>query len=407
MRPYPPSEVTSRSEAEVDPREAGLTKSQVEAMWASVLRLYEAKMHPAIALCVRRRGKVVIDRALGHLRGNAPGAPPAAPRVLVRHDSLFNLYSGSKAVTAMLVHLCDERGLVRMDDPVCEYIPGFERHGKGDITLRQLLTHRAGLPALPGASLDLAILSDWDAIIGMLVDARPLSVPGRRLAYHAMTSGFILGEVIQRVTRTPLRAFLRRELLDPLGFTSFDYGVSPERISDVAENAYTGLPPLPLASWMLERSIGVPIREAVRISNLPEFLTGVIPSGNIIGTANEGSRFFELLLRGGELDGVRIFDRRTVRRAIAETSYLEMDGVLGMPVRYGSGFMLGRDSFSLFGPKTPQAYGHLGFTNVIAYAEPERDISVCLMTSGKPFITPGQLYWLSVTRAIARECPRE
>lgn len=405
VRPFPAAEVTSRNPAEADPREGGLDEGQVEAIWASVVRLYASGLQPAVALALRRRGRLVLDRAIGHLRGNAPDDPSDAQKVPARHDSLFGLYSGSKAVTGMLVHLCDERRLLHLDDPVCEYLPGFERHGKADISLRQLLTHRAGLDSLPGVTPTISMLADWDGMIELLCDARPQSVPGRRLAYHALTSGFILGEIVQRVTGKPLRDFLRSEVLDPLGFATFGYGVPEGRLGDVAQNAYTGLPPLPPASWMLERSIGLTIREAVGVSNTREFLTGVVPSGNVIGTAEEGSRFFELLLRGGELDGVRVFDRRTVRRAVAETSHLELDGTLGMPVRYGSGFMLGRESFSLFGPGTPRAFGHLGFTNVIAWADPDRDVSVCLMTSGKPFITPGQIHWLNVARTIARACP--
>src|SRR5262249_37738865 len=155
------------------------------------------------------------------------------------------------------------------------------------------------------------------------------SVPGRRLAYHALTGGFVLGEVVRRVTGRDLRRFFGDEVLTPLGFRSFNYGVAPAGVEQVAENAYTGLPPFPPYSWLLERSLGVGIHDVVRLSNSPLFLTTIVPSGNIVGTANEGSRFFQLLLDGGELDGVRVFDRRTVRRAIAETSFLEIDSFLG------------------------------------------------------------------------------
>ena len=89
----------------------------------------------------------------------------------------------------------------------------------------------------------------------------------------------------------------------------------------------------------------------------------------------------------GTLDGTQIFERKTVRRAIAETSYLEVDTTLMMPVRYSMGFMLGGDYLSFYGMGTPRAYGHLGFTNVLAYADPERDISVAFANTGKPFLT--------------------
>ena len=408
VRRVRPDDVTSvNAAAEVDPREVGLGRDDVEAMWSSVVRLYETGLHPAIALCVRRRGAIVLDRAIGHTRGNAPDDPQDALRVKVRHDTLFNLFSASKAVTAMVVHLLDERRLVHLDDPVAEYVPEFGCNGKESITLRQLLTHRAGIPTVPGAAIDRELIGDWDRILSILCEARPLSVPGRRLAYHALTSGFIFGEIVRRVTGRDIRVFLRDEVLTPLGMATFDYGVPASRVGDVAVNAFTGLPAIPPQSWLLERALGIGVYQATTLSNDPRFLTGIVPSGNVIGTAEEASRFFEMLRGGGELEGVRVFEARTVRRAIAETSYLEVDSFLGIPVRYGMGFMLGGDRFSPYGPRTPNAFGHIGFTNVLAYADPDRALSVGLMTSGKPFITPGQITWLNVARTIAKRCPAD
>jgi CubicO group peptidase (beta-lactamase class C family) len=407
VRAFPPDEVTSRNaDAETDPRAVGLAPMDVDAMWKSVVRLYETGLQPAIALCVRRRGKVILDRAIGHLRGNSPGDPKDGPRRSIRHDSLFNFFSASKAVTAMVIHLLDERGALHLDDAVVEYFPEFGRNGKEDVTLRQLLTHRAGIPNVPQARVDVALLADPERLLGILCDAKPLSVPGRRLAYHALTGGFVLGEVVRRVAGRDIRRVLREDVLAPLGFATFDYGVAAERVEDVAVNAFTGLPSFPPQSWALERALGLGARQATELSNDPRFLTAIVPSGNVIGTANEASRFFQLLLDEGELDGVRVFERRTVRRAVREQSYLEIDSFLGMPVRYGMGFMLGAEHFTPYGPHTPRAFGHVGFTNVIAWADPERQISVGLMTSGKPFVTPGQISWLRVPRTISRVCAR-
>jgi CubicO group peptidase (beta-lactamase class C family) len=403
VRVYPADEVTSRNpEEEPRPGLAGLAVADVDTIWRAVLRLYATGLHPAIALCVRKRGRVVLDRAVGHLSGNAPAAAVDAPKELVKHDSLFNFFSASKAVTAMAIHLLDERGLLHLDDAVAEYFPEFAKHGKDAITIRQLLTHRAGIPSVEGARIDVETVSDREHVLTILCNAKPLSVPGRRLAYHALTSGFVLGEVVRRVTGRDLRRVLREDVLTPLGFRSFDYGVSAARIPEVAENAFTGLPAFPPQSWALERALGVSVREATKLSNDPRFLTAIIPSGNVIGTANEASRFFEVLLREGQLDGVRVFSDRTVRRAVREQSYMQIDSFVGMPVRYAMGFMLGGDHFSPYGSGTPRAFGHIGFTNVIAWADPDRDISVGLMTSGKPFITPGQITWLNVARTISK-----
>lgn len=403
VRVYPADEVTARAD-EVDPAEAGLSQKDIEAMWASVVKLYETGLHPAIALCVRKRGRVVLDRAIGHLRGNAPGAAPDAPKVPALPGSLFNLYSASKAISAMLIHLLDERGLLHLDDPVAEYLPEFGRHGKDWITLRHILTHRAGIPAVPDMKVDLDLFADPARVVEALCDTKPVSVPGRRLAYHALTGGYIIGAVIERITGRDIRSFLRSEVLDPLGFENLSYGVSPARVGDVAESVFTGPPTLPPYGAILKRAFGVGIREACELSNDPRFLTSIVPSGNVIATANEGSRFFELLLRGGELDGVRVFGRRTVQRAIAEQTFLEVDSTIGLPVRYGMGFMLGARWLSFYGHDTPRAFGHVGFTSVVAYADPDRDLSACLMTSGKPLISLGQLTWLNVARTIARVC---
>jgi CubicO group peptidase (beta-lactamase class C family) len=406
VRTAPAAEVTTRA-AEAPPREAGLEPGVIEAIWDAVEGLYGSGLHPAIALCLRVGGLVVIDRAIGHAAGNAPDDPPDAPKTLATPATLFNIFSASKAVTAMLAHLLDERRLVHLDDPVDDYIPGFGRNGKEWITLRHVLTHRAGIPTVAGARVDLDLLSQPDRIIELLSEARPVWRPGRRIAYHALTGGFVIGEVVRRVTGIDVRTFLRREILDPLGFETMCYGVAPADVARVARNAFTGPPVVYPFSALLERALGVDFVRACSLSNDPRFLTAVVPAGNVIGTANEVSRFFELLLRGGTLDGVRVFDWRTVRRAVAEQSWLEMDLTLGMPVRYGMGFVLGGDYVSLYGPRTPHAFGHLGFTNVIAWADPERDVSGCLMTSGKPFATPRLRHVYEIMRRTAKLLPRQ
>ena len=144
----------------------------------------------------------------------------------------------------------------------------------------------------------------------------------------------------------------------------------------------------------------------VELTNEPRFLTSVVPSGNVVATATELSRFFQLLLNGGTLDGRQVFEPRTVRRAVAEQSYLEIDFTLALPFRYGMGFMLGADWFSLYGPDTRSAFGHLGFTNVIGWADPARDVAGALITTGKPLIYLGLLDLWDVLRQIGLACPK-
>lgn len=405
IKVYHPADVTTYGQNEVDPRHAGMPRDDVEAIWKSVVKLYQTGLHPSLGLCIRRHGQVIINRSIGHAQGNAPGDGPHVEKVLATPDTLFNLFSASKVVTAMLIHLLNQQGKIHLDDAVAEYIPEFGTDAKRHITIRHVLTHRAGIPNNPGPSDPLDVLTNRHAILKLMLDTPPTLRPGRWLAYHALTGGFILAEIIQRVVGLDIRSYLQREILDPLGFDTLNYGVSSQRVHEVAHHAYTGPPPVFPMAALLERSLGVDIREAVRLSNDPRFLTSQVPSANIIGTPNEACRFFELLLREGTLDGVTIFDRKTVRRAVAETSYLEVDTTLMMPVRYSMGFMLGGNYLSFYGPGTPLAFGHLGFTNVLAYADPQRDISVAFLNTGKPFLTVKLVRWLNVMRVIASRIP--
>jgi CubicO group peptidase (beta-lactamase class C family) len=392
--------------AEVPPRSVGVAPDAAAAIWRAVERLYGSGIHPAIQLCVRRHGEVLIDRAIGHAAGNGPDDPRHGRKVAATTDTLFDIYSASKAVTAMVIHLLDQHHLVHLNDPVCEYIPEFARHGKEAITLQHVLTHRAGIPNLPPEVMQLELLGDDEEIVRLLCAAKPTLRPGRRLAYHAITGGFILGEVVRRVTGKKIRAVLKQEILQPLGFRWTNYGVAARDVPKVALGYFTGPPVLPPMSTLLARALGVPLRRAIALTNDPRYLTAVVPAGNVVTTANELSRFYQLLLNGGTLDGVQIFEPRTIRRATQEHSYLEFDLTLVLPLRYAMGFMLGGTYLSLYGPDTPNAFGHLGFTNIIGWADPDRQVAAALMTSGKPLIYP-ELYLLhDVVRQIGAACAK-
>jgi CubicO group peptidase (beta-lactamase class C family) len=396
--------VTTISAAEEDPALTGMEPGGTSRIWHGVERLYRSGMHPAIQLCLRHRGHVVIDRAIGHARGNGPADAPEVEKELATPETPFTIYSASKAVTAMLVHLLDERNLLRLDDPVCEYIPEFGTRGKQWITIRHILTHRAGIPNLSPGVLDLDLLSEPERIVALLCEAKPAWRPGRTLAYHTITGGFVIGEIVRRVWGRDIRALMAEAVCEPLGFRWMNYGVRPADIARVAQNYFTGPPILPPASYLMRRALSADMRTVIDLSNDPRFLLGIIPAANVVATANELSRFYELLLEGGELDGVRVFARRTIRRATVEQSYLELDLTLGLPLRYGMGFILGGHWFSLYGPGTPHAFGHLGFTNIISWADPEREVAATIMTSGKPLLYPQMYYLFDVLRQIGRAC---
>lgn len=348
--------------------------------------LVDSRKYPALQVCVRRHGQIVLHEALGRHRpiGSTDWVPTSI-------DTRFMLFSISKCVTATCMHILFDRDVVRVDDPVAWYIPEFAQNGKDLVTLRHVLSHQAGIPMIFWHITD-ELIRDWDAIIARICEQKPWHPPGRRVGYHLISSGYILGEVIRRVDGRDLPQFLREEILDPLGFETFDYGISPDRYDVTASSERVDRLPPKLVVRLLSRFLDLDLAQALAVMNRPAVLEGVIPSGNIVGTAEETSRFFQMLLNGGELDGTRILSKQQVRRATVEQVMAVADWTLLLtPQRYSLGFMLGRKSTDLnvFGRGTEATFGHIGFMRNFGWADPYCDIAGGFLTSGKP-IRPGR-----------------
>jgi CubicO group peptidase (beta-lactamase class C family) len=378
----------------------------VERIWRGARGLYRSGVHPALQVCVRHRGAVVLNRAIGHARGNGPHEAAGAETVSATPDTPMLIYSGAKAVTATLMHALHERGALDINDPVAAYIPGYDRRGKGSITIAHVLAHRAGVPNLVPEALELDRIADTEFIVGTLIDAAPSSKPGRALAYHAVSGGFILAEVVRRATGRDIREVLAEEILQPLGFRWTNYGVAEADLDAVALNYVTGPPTVPPLSGLLTRALGLGLDDLVNASNDPRFLSATIPSANVVTTAFELSRLYELLRRGGELDGVRVMRPETIRHAITQQSHLEVDLSLGFPTRFGYGYMLGAQLLSLYGRDTQHAFGHLGFTNILAWADPQRELACAVITTGKPILYPELPRFYALMQRITETLPK-
>jgi CubicO group peptidase (beta-lactamase class C family) len=377
-------ESVTHSGEEAAPREVGASRKAIEAIWQRADALYRTGTQPGFQLCIRRRGAVALDRSIGHAWGNAPDDPPDAPRLDMTTQTPVNVFSAAKAITAMLIHKLDEDRVLHLDDRVAEFIPEFACKGKERITIRHVLSHRAGIPNLPPDAMRLELLAHPERVIELLSEAEPSSTPGRLLAYHAVTGGFVLAEIVRRATGQSLRELLEKQIREPLGLRWLHYGVKKAEVDLVARNARTGPPVPPPLSWILTRALGAELGEIVELSNDPRFLTGLVPSANVITTARDIASFYQCLLNGGELDGVRVFDPRTIHHAIDEQNAWEIDLTLMMPIAYSTGFMLGNHYLSLYGWNHPEAFGHIGLSNVFSWADPQRELVVALLTTGKP-----------------------
>ena len=388
-----------------DPSRVGMTRDGVDAIWRAVERVYATGMHPGISMVLRRHGRIVLKRAIGHARGNGPGDAGERP-VPMTPDTPVCLFSASKAMAAMTVHLLSEQKALSLLDPVSHYVPAFGQNGKRDITIYQLLCHKAGIPTIPTRGLDVPeLLLDPRAILDLIYRTEP-DQPGRHHAYHALTAGFVIADLVEKVSGKSFRAFFRQHVSEPMRLETLDFGARGRTLSRVARNYVTGFRFDAGADLYLKRAIGAPLRHAVEISNDPRYYRAVIPAGNGVGTADECSQFFQCLLDGGRHGRRRIFQPLTVRKAIAEVGKPELDRSLMLPLRYSAGMMLGASPFGLYGPDTARAYGHLGFANIFGWADPERATSVALLTTGKLVIGLHAPWLVALLANLSRHCPK-
>ncbi len=163
-------------------------------------------------------------------------------------------------------------------------------------------------------------------------------------------------------------AALQAWIAEPLGLRSLSFGLPPERRSQSPLHYRTG-PGLGRPITSISRHVlGLDFERVVDASNSDDFLSAVVPSGNLFGSADEISRFFQMLLDGGTYEGRRVCKTETIRAAVSPVGRLQFDGVLGLPIRLSPGFMLGESPVGLWGARCQQAFGHIGFMTVLCCA---------------------------------------
>ena len=398
------SVISIDTKMETDPCEVGLLQSDVDHIWDKIIKVYRTGVHPSITACIRYRGKVIMSRAIGHMRGNGPHDEPDSEKVLATPDTPMCLYSTSKGITALLMHMLQEDGLINVSDPVAFYAPEFARKGKDNITIHQILAHRGGIPGLP-KDVDIEVLWDEDQTWELLCDAQPIVTDGSRLAYHAITDGFVLERVIRKVTGDDINAYITKKIREPMGMKYFSYGIEEPYLDDLAATYATGPRPGPLMGAFIKRALGTDIVSLEQVCNDPRFQEAIIPAGNLAGTAEESSRFFQMMLNGGKWGRRRICSERTIARAVQEFGTRTLDRTLFIPMRFSAGLMLGDEPFGVWGPNTSQAFGHVGLINKFAWADPQRDMSAAVLTSGIPVIAHHIPPLFNVMRGIANTIP--
>lgn len=384
-----------------------LDTAAIERIWAAARHWYSAGLQPAIQVCLRYDGQVVLNRAIGHARGNGPDDAPGTEQVAVTPQTPFVVYSAAKAITTTVVHMLVERGAFALDDRVCDYLPTYTSHGKDRTTIRHVMTHSAGVPFATGPRPNLKKMNDSEYAREQLGLMKPIHRPGLVHIYHGVTWGPLIREIVSAATGRDIREILATEILEPLGFRWTNYGVAEPDVPLVAPSYVTGKPlPAPVAA-ALRAALGGSMQQIIPFSNTPLFLTSIVPSSSTVSTADELSRFAELLRRGGELDGVRVLRPETLAAATTECRRLRPDVATGLaPIRWGTGYMLGSRRFGPFGRDAQAAFGHTGLTNIAIWADPQRRLSAAVVSSGKPGRHPEAGRYTDLLDRITAEIPR-
>ena len=296
-------------------------------------------------------------------------------------DTLVLVASATKALTAVCLLQLIEQGRVRLDAPVAKYWPEFAQSGKADIPVEHLLTHRAGVPAIASA-LPSDALCHWDVMIRALEQQAPFWTPGAKHGYHSVTFGFLIGEVVRRVSGISIGEYLREHVAKPLGL-DFHVGLPASedaRTADVIPADPSVDPVTPLFAEVLRRgavpgsvtqlTMANPVMPRDFV-NSRQLRAAEIPAGNGHGTAQALAKFYSALSRGGAERGVRVLERSTLADATRERVF-GMDEVLGLRSRFGLGFMLRHELFPI-GPN-PAAFGHPGAGGNLGFADPALEL---------------------------------
>ena len=339
----------------------GLSSKRIQTLYQQVDAWTRSGELLACAVSIARQGAPIEAKYAGR-KAEGSDAP------LVRRDALFLMASLTKPVTAIATMILVERGLITLDDPVALHIPEFAANGKGKVAIRHLLTHSSGLPDMLPQNIELrerhAVLPDFvQATCGL-----PLAFdPGTSVRYSSM--GFVmLGELVERLTNTPLPTFLRNELFAPLGMENTSLGWVANRH---------------------ERQLNVRLPHDQRDTdwhwNTHYWLGLGAPWGGLISTPTDYGRLMQMMLNGGYLGDVRVLCHGTVRQMTTN----QLDALSGMPddlrrlKPWGLGWRLHWPGCSQnFGDLlSPKFFGHWGSTGTLAWADPETDTVAVILTT--------------------------
>jgi CubicO group peptidase (beta-lactamase class C family) len=353
---------------------------------------FEKGLELGASVAVTRDGESVVDLWAGD----------ADPRGTAwDRDTIVNVYSTTKTMAAISVLILADRGEVDLDAPVARYWPEFAQGGKEGVLVRHVMSHSAGLSGFEPKLETAEELYDWDAICGRLAAQTPWWEPGSRSGYHAVTQGYLQGEIVRRVVGKSIGTFFREEIATPLG-ADFHIGLDPAHDARVGELIPPGKP-LGEDSPPDADSVAARTMRSVGLTGAEPRTEGwrraEIPAAGGIGNARSVARIHSALACGGEVDGVRLMSDATVGRILEEQTR-GTDLVMGVPFVFGMGFGLNDASFPI--SPNPRAFFWGGWGGSLAIIDLDARISIAYVMNRMEADLMGDLRGGSVAASVYR-----
>jgi CubicO group peptidase (beta-lactamase class C family) len=346
-----------------EPEALGLDPTRLEQLYGLIERHVAEGRYPGAQVALARRGRLAALRTFGQAR--------LAPEPVGATDqTLWLLYSQTKMIVAAAVWQLVDRGAVSFADRIADHVPEFARHGKGEITLHQLLTHQGGFPT---AQVGMEAWRDRELRRALVCDFTLDWTPGTNVQYHAGSAFSVAAVLIEAVTGRDFREVIRRDLLDPVG------------LSDVHVGVPAALHPRCAHMHVPEDGQQVGLAE----NNTDEHFEAGRPSGGGYATAAGMAAFYQVLAAGGALNGVRVLSPRVVRYATRNHTEGRVDGATGLSMNRGLGpsvrgsVAAGAQIRGLGTIAPPGTFGHGGAGSSYSWADPESGLSFSYLSNAR------------------------
>ena len=333
----------------------------------SIDELVGSGAETGVQVAAYHHGDLVVDAVAGV-------ADQETGRV-VTSDTPFYSASTGKGASATVANVLVDRGVLSYDAPIVEIWPEFGAHGKEKTTLRHVLTHSAGVPALPSTTT-VETITDCTQMAEALADAEPWWEPGTKMVYHAQTFGFLVGEIVRRATGKPISQVLREEITEPLGIADELYfGVPAAELPRVAKLTEPGGfdETFAMIAEMFAKLAPTAVSPNAAYANNPEVLGADIPSGATTSARGIAKMYAALL---GEVDGVRLVGPERLAEISSPVLVAQDDLLGGDPASWAMGYLIGR--LGSTPEETPTTFGMMGMGGSVGWADTSSGVAFAL-----------------------------